>query len=246
MRRNPFDQIMVLMILMMVTSCDKETIGIIEDEVQIIHSLVRVEGYLTYQDGIGYLDYIHKREDNEPPVFLSATVCDDLPDSLKKNTRVLFEGDLIAKKIDNSTPCVTNFTAIDLCRSPHLSPGFDKDLHPICVTSSAEINREVVDKLITTREELDVELASLEKELYSPMDFAINDVVFLRQGVQPSGWDIQVDFSCDETTKKCIFQHIVRDWSHTKVGGGLNFFYVIPKLPAGYLFEIVKETRQMG
>ncbi|WP_339788124.1 hypothetical protein [uncultured Imperialibacter sp.] len=245
MRRNPFDRIVVLMILMVVTSCDRETIGIIEDEVQIIDSLVKVEGYLSYQDGVGYLDYILKSEDNKPPVSLSTTVCDDLPDSLKKNTRVLFDGDLIAKKINNNTPCVTDFKAIDLCGTPYLSLGFDKQLHPICVTSSTEINREVADKLITTREMLDVELALLGKELNSPIDFAINDVVFLRRGVQPSGWDIQVDFSRDETTKKCIFRHIVRDWSHTKVGGGLNFFYAIPNVPDGYSFEMVKETRQM-
>lgn len=225
-------------------SCGDENIEI--DQTVVEERFEGIEGYLTYQVGEAYLDYKTRTSDDTAPVSYNTTICEELPDSLKKSTKVLFDGDLINPAEGSSYSCIKNFVAIDLCINPHLSVGFDRSLYPICVNSLVDDNENVSDKLITSSDELADELERLSKELKSPVDFNDHDIVVLRQGVQPEGWDIKVAFSCDESNKKCVFRHTIRDWSHTKVGGGLNFFYAIPKIPEGFSFEIVKEDVLMN
>lgn len=227
-----------------VTSCGDDNLE--TEQPAVGERLERIEGYLTYQDGVGYLAYKTRTSEDTAPVSNNTTICEDLPDSLRKSTKVLFDGELINRAEGNSVSCIKNFVATDLCKNPHLSIGFDRELHPICVKSLGDDNKNVSDKLISSAGELANELELLNKELGSPVDFSDHDVIFFRQGVQPEGWDIDVAFSCDELNKKCTFRHTIRDWSHTKVGGGLNFFYAIPKIPAGYSFKLDKREVQMN
>ena len=234
-----FHKILSLILLLLFFGCGSET-----PEVTMPVQLTEVEGYLTYMSGWGHIDYSIRNEDNAP-VFQAVQTCSDLPESLRKNTRILFSG-LLIKQDDESYPyCIDEFEAFDLCNNPELTPGFSITLHPICIYSAGDDAFEVEDMHLRSESSLAEQMDIRNLQLLSPINFEAQDVVFVRQGLQPSGWDVVVEYSCDEGSKQCLFKHTIREWNSSQVGGGLNFFYAIPKVPEDYTLVIEKENLPM-
>ena len=234
------NKVFLVILLKAICGCGHDT-----PEKDTLAHLQEVEGYLTYMSGWGHIDYSIRNDDNAP-VFQAVKTCADLPESLRKNTKILFSGILVEQDDANYSYCIDEFEAIDLCNNPELTPGFNEMLHPICIYAIDDVPFEVNDFHLRNSTSLAETMDFYDLQLHSPVDFATQDVVFLRQGLQPSGWDVVVEYSCDEGSKQCLFKHTIREWNSSQVGGGLNFFYAIQKVPEEYTLVIEKENLPMN
>jgi hypothetical protein len=167
-------------------------------------------------------------------------ICSQIPDSLKKSTKILFDGDLIQFSDPLFKTCVKNLVAIDLCNNPQLRPGFTKTLYPLCFTPS------IPELLLRSNTELNNATNLYSFTLLSPINFTTHDMVSFSAGIGTLDWEVDVQYSCDVNTSSCTLTHKIQEWGNEKIYSTGSFVYAIPKIPDGFNLKIVKENASMN